>query len=133
MMQKKPDYPEEYKGILRFSDFRETITTLVTLQKLREEALGSGNKKALQDLKALAAVGEKRARGIAAKPKVQPAVRKAKREIARWFSIWRENPGIFFSWVLLRIQSPEFLSDFGDREREAVRHHLADPGARAKR
>jgi len=45
-----------------------------------------------------------------------------KEEIAGWFRIWLETPDVFFDWLDVRKQSPEFKTKFPseDEEQETV-------------
>jgi hypothetical protein len=52
--------------------------------------------------------GKLRAGSLAANPRVSPAKRAEKREIATWFRIWLETPDLFFDWLELRKASEEF-------------------------
>jgi hypothetical protein len=123
--KRKLDYPEEYRGILKFSDFSEALKTLIMLRKYYKAAALGGNKKRLQDIKKVAEVGERRASGIARNPKVEPSLKREKGEIALWFNVWRENPRVFNSWLALRIGSEDFLSAFGEEAAETVRDLLS--------
>jgi len=125
--KKKNDYPEAYRGILKFSDFSETLATLFTLRNLHQTALSGGSKKELLDIKKVAAAGERRARGIAGNPKVQAMLKEEKREIALWFNVWRENPPVFFTWLALRIGSEVFRNVFGAETAARIRTILSGP------
>jgi hypothetical protein len=55
---------------------------------------------------------------IARNPKVEPPKRAEKEEIANWFRIWLETPDVFFDWLDVRKQSPEFKIKFPSEEQE---------------
>jgi hypothetical protein len=50
---------------------------------------------------------------IAGNKRVSPARRAEKEEIRQWFRVWIENPEVFFDWLELRKQAPEFVEKFG--------------------
>jgi len=56
----------------------------------------------------LALKGKQRAEGLAANPRISPARRAEKGEIASWFRLWLESPGLFFDWLEVRKSSEEF-------------------------
>jgi hypothetical protein len=127
--RKKIDYPEAYRGLLKFSDFSEALASLTALEAHRRNALSAGDKKALRDIKKVAEAGERRSRGIAGNPRVQAALKREKGEIALWFHVWRENPPVFFTWLRLRLASAAFLETFGEEKAARVRAQLPDPDA----
>jgi hypothetical protein len=53
--------------------------------------------------------------------KVEPQKRAEKEEIAGWFRIWLETPDVFFDWLDVRKQSPEFRAKFPSEEPEQER------------
>jgi hypothetical protein len=55
---------------------------------------------------------------IARNHKVEPQKRAEKEEIANWFRIWLETPDVFFDWLDVRKQSPEFQAKFPPEETE---------------
>jgi hypothetical protein len=57
---------------------------------------------------------------IARNHKVEPQKRAEKEEIANWFRIWLETPDVFFDWLDVRKQSPEFRAKFPPEEQEQV-------------
>jgi hypothetical protein len=63
-------------------------------------------------------LGKRRAEMIARNPKVEKPKREEKLEIANWFKIWLETPDVFFDWLDVRKQSPEYQAKFPQSEEE---------------
>ena len=55
---------------------------------------------------------------IARNHKVEAQKRAEKEEIANWFRIWLETPDVFFDWLDVRKQSPEFQAKFPPEQEE---------------
>ena len=63
-------------------------------------------------MRSLVIKGKKRAQSMARNPRVNPAKRREKEEIAAWFKVWLELPDAFFDWLELRKRSEEFQQTF---------------------
>ena len=56
----------------------------------------------------IAALGRRRAELISRNRRVRREKRLQKQEIASWFKVWLETPGIFADWLALRKNTEEF-------------------------
>ena len=63
-------------------------------------------------VRSLALKGKQRAESLSRNPRVKRELRLEKQEIASWFRVWLESPGMFFDWLELRRQSEEFRQRF---------------------
>ncbi len=106
-------YEEEFHDLLHFSTLEEAEMCLVRLDELLRKFRASGERAAAERALEVGRLGRRRAEMIARNPKVEPAKRTEKEEIAHWFAIWLETPDAFFDWLEVRKQSPEFLQRFG--------------------
>lgn len=103
-----PPYDRQLEGILAFASFSDAEDTLRHLEKLRQEYLGAGDKKGVEYCRRLALQGRRRAELIGRNRRVQPQKRLHKLEIAGWFRVWLETPGLFEGWLALRKGTAEF-------------------------
>jgi hypothetical protein len=99
--------PELYAQ-LHFSSLEAAEETLRLLDRRYQEALSAGDDQALNDCRAAGILVRRRASLIARNPKVDPAKRAQKEEIARWFIIWLQTPALFFDWLEIRKSTEEF-------------------------
>ncbi len=108
-----PPYDTLLSGLLAFRTFADTENTLDRLEELRQRFLAAGDKKGVDCCIRLGILGRRRAELIARNPRVSSAKRLLKEEVALWFRIWLETPGLFSDWLALRKKTGEF-----DRLRE---------------
>lgn len=111
-------YEEEFQDLLHFATLEEAEVCLVRLdellRKFETEGAHAGEARVLE----IARLGRRRAEMIARNHKVDDAKRKEKEEVARWFSVWLEQPDAFFDWLEIRKRSQEFRALF-PRQAEA--------------
>jgi hypothetical protein len=103
-----PPYDRVLEGILTFSSFASTEDTLRRLEKLRQGYEAAGDKKGVEYCRRIARQGRRRAELIARNRRVGIQKRLEKQEIADWFRVWLENPGLFDAWLELRKNSENF-------------------------
>lgn len=112
-----PVMPEPYasrlKGLLHFSDLASAETSLQQLHAIYQEYRASGDRVGTELVRRLIQKGRWRAESLAVSPRVSPAKRQEKQEIAHWFHVWLETPDLFFDWLELRKASEEFRKLFG--------------------
>jgi hypothetical protein len=101
-------YDDELKDILGFSRFEEAEATLYRLECLRQKYASEKDSKGVEYCRCVARRGRHRAELIQKNPKVNPNNRLRKQEIARWFEIWLETPGIFQQWLEMRKLTSEY-------------------------
>jgi hypothetical protein len=105
-----PPYDKILSGILCFKTFADCEITLQRLEDLRRDYSSRGDLRGVEQCRTVALLGRKRAEAISRNKKVTPQKRDQKRELASWFRIWLENPGIFPEWLSLRKESEGFRS-----------------------
>jgi hypothetical protein len=105
-------YEEEFQDLLHFATLEEAEVCLVRLDELFRKFETEGERGGEARVLEIARLGRRRAEMIARNHKVDAAKRKEKEEVARWFSVWLEQPDAFFDWLEIRKQSPEFRERF---------------------
>lgn len=108
-------YDAMFRNILKFSDFKQTIVSIRNLENLRQKFLRENDKEGLRLVRETALKGKNRAQMIGKNPKVDETKRNEKAEIAEWFTIWLQSPEIFDNWIVLRQNSNDFESNFGEK------------------
>jgi hypothetical protein len=101
-------YCDALQDILSFSRFEEAEATLGRLECLRLKYNSEKDGKGAEYCRRIARAGRHRAELIQKNLKVNPNNRLRKQEIARWFEIWLETPGIFSQWLEMRKLTPEY-------------------------
>jgi hypothetical protein len=113
---KPPDkYEKELEGLLQFKDLKEAEETIQRMCELEKQFKQKDDRAGLEYLRQLAEKGYKRCLMIAKNEKVEIHKREEKKEIAFWFKLWLDNPGVFNIWIELRKQSPEYKEKFGNQ------------------
>ncbi len=107
-------YDAMFRNVLKFSDFKETITSLRRLENLRKKFTAEKDREGLRLMREIAIKGKNRASMISKNPKVAPEKRDEKEEIAEWFRIWLQTPEVFENWIALRQNSPDFKKRFAE-------------------
>ena len=112
-----PIMPEPYathlKGVLEFHDLTSAEQSLLRIDAIYHEYSDIADRRGVALLLALVKKGKLRARSLASNPRVNAVKRREKEEIARWFQVWLETPGLFADWLELRKRSQEFQELFG--------------------
>lgn len=111
-------FEEEFQDLLHFSTFEEAEMCLIRLDELYRKFMSGKDERAAEHVLEVGRLGKRRAEMIARNPKVDPAKRDQKSEIARWFTIWLETPDAFFDWLDIRKSSPDFQQHFPQKELE---------------
>lgn len=106
-------YEEEFRDLLHFATLEETEACLRRMDQLWRRFKAEEMQAQAERVMAAARLGVQRARMIAGNKRVSPARRAEKEEIRQWFRVWLENPEVFFDWLELRKQAPEFVEKFG--------------------
>jgi hypothetical protein len=120
-LQIDPPYCEVFDGLLSFSSFAEAEVTINRLEKLYQQYMRASDKKGMEYCRQIASLGRRRAELISCNKRVSQHKRLHKKEIATWFQIWLETPGIFMNWLALRKNTEEFrkllkLEEFSSSE-----------------
>ncbi len=105
-------YEEEFSDLLHFSNLEEAEVCLVRLDELLRKFLAEEEPAAAERVREVARLGRRRAEMIARNHKVETPKRLEKQEIAGWFALWLKTPDLFFDWLEVRKQSPEFQKQF---------------------
>ena len=106
-------YEDEFRDLLHFSTLEEAEMSIIRLDELLRKFQREKDHPAEERTREIGRLGRRRAEMIARNHKVDPAKRTEKEEIARWFVVWLETPDVFFDWLEVRKQSPEFTERFG--------------------
>jgi hypothetical protein len=101
-------YAARLKGLLQFRDLETAESALRRLDEAYREYQKASDRKGASLVRSLALKGKQRAEGLAANPRVSPARRAEKGEIACWFRVWLQSPDLFFDWLEARKSSEEF-------------------------
>jgi hypothetical protein len=107
-------YDAMFRNILKFSDFKQTITSIRNLENLRQKFMRENDKDGLRLVRETALKGKNRAQMIGKNTKVDEKKRAEKAEISEWFTIWLQSPEIFENWIVLRQNSKNFKEQFRD-------------------
>jgi hypothetical protein len=100
------------RDCFKFRDLESTECALRRLDEAYREYEKASDRKGANLVRSLALKGKQRAEGLAANPRVSPARRAEKVEIASWFRVWLESPDLFFDWLEARKSSEEFQTTF---------------------
>ncbi len=111
-------YEEEFEDLLHFKTLEDAEVSIMRLDELMRKFQAHGEHSAVERVLNVARLGKRRAEMIARNPKVEAPKRAEKVEIASWFRIWLETPDVFFDWLDVRKQSPEFRAQFPQAEPE---------------
>lgn len=103
-------YEEQFQDLLHFSTLDEAEMCIVRLDELLRKFRAEGERAAAERVLDVGRLGRRRAEMIAHNKKVEPHKRAEKEEMARWFALWLATPDIFFDWLEVRKQSPEYLA-----------------------
>ena len=107
-------YASRLRNLLQFHDLANAKASLRKLDSAYREYRMASDRTGTALVRSLIQKGKLRAGSLAANPRVSPAKRAEKREIATWFRIWLETPDLFFDWLELRKASEEFRRLFGE-------------------
>jgi hypothetical protein len=113
-------YEEEFEDLLHFKTLEDAEVSIMRLDELMRKFQAHGEHAAAERVLNVGRLGKRRAEMIARNHKVEPQKRAEKEEIANWFRIWLETPDVFFDWLDVRKQSPEFKAKFPPEEQEQV-------------
>jgi hypothetical protein len=105
-------YEEEFEDLLHFKTLEDAEVSFMRLDELMRKFQAHGEHTAVERVLSIARLGKRRAEMIARNPKVEMQKRVEKEEIASWFRIWLETPDVFFDWLDVRKQSPDFQAKF---------------------
>jgi ssDNA-binding replication factor A large subunit len=111
-------YEEEFEDLLHFKTLEDAEVSIMRLDELMRKFQAHGEHSAVERVLNVARLGKRRAEMIARNPKVEAPKRAEKVEISSWFRIWLETPDVFFDWLDVRKQSPEFRAQFPQAEPE---------------
>jgi hypothetical protein len=111
-------YEEEFEDLLHFKTLEDAEVSIMRLDELMRKFQAHGEHAAVDRVLNVARLGKRRAEMIAHNHKVEPQKRAEKEEIASWFRIWLETPDVFFDWLDVRKQAPDFQARFPQTESE---------------
>src|SRR6202047_2519689 len=111
-------YEEEFEDLLHFKTLEDAEVSIMRLDELMRKFQTHDERAAVERVLNVARLGKRRAEMIARNSKVEMPKRTEKEEIANWFRIWLETPDVFFDWLDVRKQSPEFRSKFPEEQEQ---------------
>jgi hypothetical protein len=111
-------YEEEFEDLLHFKTLEDAEVSIMRLDELMRKFQTHDERPAVERVLNIARLGKRRAEMIARNQKVEAQKRAEKEEIANWFRIWLETPDVFFDWLDVRKQSPDFQARFPQADAE---------------
>lgn len=105
-------YASRLSGLLKFDSFASAEQSLHRIDAVYREFREATDRHGALLVRNLVLQGKERAESMARNPKLSPDKRREKDEIAFWFRVWVDNIELFFDWLELRKQSPEFRKKF---------------------
>ncbi len=105
-------YELHAKGLLKFRDLNTALTSLQKIDALYRKYREVSDRVGTGLAREIIARGERRARRMAADPRLRPENRREKEEIAQWFRVWLEVPDLFPDWLEMRQETREFREHF---------------------
>src|ERR1700687_2038603 len=112
-------YEEEFEDLLHFKTLEDAEVSIMRLDELMRKFQAHGEHAAAERVLNVGRLGKRRAEMISRNPKVEKQKRAEKEEIASWFRIWLETPDVFFDWLDVRKQAPDFQAKFPQTETES--------------
>src|SRR6202140_936673 len=109
-------YEEEFEDLLHFKTLEDAEVSIRRLDELMRKFQAHGEHTAAERVLNVGRLGKRRAEMISRNPKVEKQKRAEKEEIASWFRIWLETPDVFFDWLDVRKQAPDFQAKFPQTE-----------------
>ena len=114
-------YDAVFRNVLKFSTFEEAAQSIRRLDNLRKQFRRKGDKEGLRRVQETVLKGKQRAQMIARNAAVNERKRAEKAEMAEWFTVWLNQPGIFADWLALRQRSPDFRARFETKAEDGDR------------
>ena len=102
----------ELLALLQFDTLAGAEQALEELEARRRRARQAGDAATVEECRRAGRRARERAEMVARSPRVRPALRREKEEMAQWFAVWLQTPQAFADWLELRKQSPEFRGRF---------------------
>lgn len=103
-------YTAEFRNILKLGSFRQTLSSVRSLDNLRRKFLADGDKNGVRLI---------RERVIEAKKQLTKTAEEI--EIAQWLTVWLQTPDAFETWVALRQRAADFKEHFGVSNEKSAR------------
>ena len=105
-------YAAQLGGVLQFGDLVTAEKSIRDLHAAYREYRARGDTAGMRLVRAIALKGRIRAGMLGASRRVSSGKRQEKQEIATWFRVWLQSPGLFEEWLELRKNSDEFKRTF---------------------
>jgi hypothetical protein len=94
--------PPDLRHRVHFHDFSAAEASLRDLAREYEAARAASLRERMQDCRRAVLRGKQRLTSLLRRTRLSPARRAEKEEIAVWFRVWLETPGLFPDWIALR-------------------------------
>ena len=105
-------YATRIAGVLKFNGLESAERSLQKIDTLYREYREKTDRQGTLFVRNLVLKGKERAASMARNLKLNAEKRREKEEIAFWFRVWVDNVDLFFDWLALRKQSPEYRKKF---------------------
>jgi len=99
-----------------FSSVPSSLASIKRLDNLRKKLAAENDKRSLNDLKQTVIEFRSELQEQAARDRTPAEAKLLAAEIDEWLSHWLRTPEIFFTWIELRRNSPDFKEKFGSIE-----------------
>lgn len=94
---------------IKFTTLEEAAMTISKLQAARQRFQKDGDQAGLRRVRELALRGKQDAVMVARSGVVEQQKKLEAQEIAKWLTVWLQEPDLFEDWLSLRRRSKEFL------------------------
>lgn len=94
---------------IKFATLEEAAMTISKLQAARQRFQKDGDQAGLRRVRELALCGKQDAVMVARSGVVEQQKKLEAQEIAKWLTVWLQEPDLFEDWLSLRRSSKEFL------------------------
>lgn len=99
----------------KFADLHAALQSLENLDAIYREYRADADRVGTCAVRDLVARARARARQAADNPRLDKSKRREKQEIVQWCKVWLEVPDLFFDWVEMRREAPDFQEAFAHR------------------
>jgi len=99
-------------GLANFRNLDGAFDSLERLDAIYREYREAADRVGTCAVREFVARARRRTEGLSRSARLSPAKRREKQEIATWARVWLEVPDLFYDWLEMRKQSPEFQKLF---------------------
>lgn len=107
-------YARRLEGLGKFRDFDVAFHSLERLDAIYREYREVSDRIGTCAVRDFVAAARRRVESLSQSSRLGSHKRREKREIVAWLRVWLEVPDLFFDWLEMRKQSPEFQKLFAN-------------------